>query len=71
MREWLKNIRITQGFTQSDVANMTNVDVTTINKIELGSRRPSPELAKKIAEVLGFDWTLFYQDEEAADKQVG
>ena len=54
--------------SQKDVANLASVDVTTINKIELGERRPSPELAKKIAAVLGFDWTRFFEDEE--DKET-
>lgn len=67
MREWFKKLRLKADLTQSDVANMANVDVTTINKIELGERRPSVETAKAIAEVLNFDWTKFYENE----KEVG
>ncbi len=68
MRSWFKNLRITENLSQNNVAIMSGVDVTTINKIELGERRPSVEVAKKIAEVLnfkkyGFDWTKFYEDE--------
>jgi len=43
---------------------MSGIDVTMYNKIELGSRTPSVETAKSIAAVLGFDWTLFYRDED-------
>jgi|LSQX01.1.fsa_nt_gb transcriptional regulator with XRE-family HTH domain len=64
MREWFRNIRIKKELTQLNVAEIAGVDVTTISKIELGERRPSPELAKAIAKVLDFDWTLFYPDEE-------
>jgi transcriptional regulator with XRE-family HTH domain len=35
-----------------------------VSKIELGERRPSVEVAKKIAAVLFFDWTLFFEDDE-------
>lgn len=62
MREWLKNLRLSKGLTQNKIAKMVGVDVTTINKIELGKRRPSPETAKAIAAVLEFDWTLFYEN---------
>jgi transcriptional regulator with XRE-family HTH domain len=68
LRTWLKNIRTEKNLTQSEIAKMAGVDVTMISKIELGERRPSVEVAKKIAAVLGFDWTRFYDDEQAASK---
>ncbi len=64
MRTWLKDIRAKNKLTQQEVANAANVDVTMISKIELGERRPSVEVAKKIASVLGFPWTRFYEDED-------
>ena len=64
MRTWLKDIRAKNELTQQEVANAANVDVTMISKIELGDRRPSVEVAKKIAAVLGFKWTRFYEDED-------
>lgn len=63
MRTWLKDIRAKKELTQQEVANAANVDVTMISKIELGERRPSVEVAKKIASVLEFPWTRFYEDE--------
>ncbi len=68
MRTWLKDIRAKKELTQQEVANAANVDVTMISKIELGERQPSVKVAKKIASVLGFDWTLFYQDEDELTK---
>jgi len=56
VRYWLRNIRTSKKLTQSDIANMAGVDVTMVSKIELGERRPSVNLAKRIADVLGFDW---------------
>ena len=73
MRTWLKNIRTEKNLTQSEIAKMAGVDVTMISKIELGERRPSVEVAKKIAAVLGFNWTRFFEDdsndEQAASKE--
>jgi len=63
LRTWLKDIRAKKELTQQEVANAANVDVTMISKIELGERRPSVEVAKKIASVLGFNWTRFFEDE--------
>lgn len=63
MRIWLKDIRAQQNMTQQEVAKAANVDVTMISKIELGERRPSVDVAKKIAAVLGFKWTRFFEDE--------
>lgn len=68
MRIWLKDIRAQQNMTQQEVAKAANVDVTMISKIELGERQPSVKVAKKIASVLGFDWTLFYQDEDEGEE---
>ena len=68
LRTWLKDLRAQQNMTQQEVANAANVDVTMISKIELGERRPSVEVAKKIASVLGFNWTKFYEDEDETTK---
>jgi putative transcriptional regulator len=71
LRTWLKDIRAKKELTQQEVANAANVDVTMISKIEVGERRPSVKVAKRIAAVLGFDWTRFYEDDEqAASKEV-
>ncbi len=64
MRTWLKDIRAKKELTQQEVANAANVDVTMISKIEVGERQPSVKVAKRIAAVLGFDWTRFYEDED-------
>ena len=68
MRTWLKDIRAKNELTQQEVANAANVDVTMISKIELGERRPSVEVAKKIASVMGFNWTRFFEDEDDLTK---
>jgi putative transcriptional regulator len=61
MRDWLRNKRLEKQLTQAQLAKMVGADATMISKIEVGERRPSVELAKRIAEALGFDWTRFYE----------
>lgn len=63
MRIWLKKLRKTKNLTQSELANMCSVKRTTITEIENGNSNPSVETAKAIANVLGFDWTKFYEEE--------
>lgn len=56
----LKKMREDKGYTQKRLADETGVTRTAIANIEGGFSKPSIELAKKIGEVLGFDWTLFF-----------
>ena len=49
MRDWLRNKRLEKQLTQAQLAKMVGADATMISKIEVGERRPSVELAKKIA----------------------
>lgn len=64
IRQWLKNIRIEKGMTQKGVAEKVNIAQPSYHQIECGDNNPSVETAQKIAAVLGFDWTLFYPDEQ-------
>jgi len=61
---WLKEIRGAKS--QQTVADEIGIAQSTYASIEGGSRKPSVAMAKKIAAVLGFDWTQFY-DEDAQD----
>lgn len=60
----LKNIRKRANLTQMQLADECGCERSMIGKIENGVTVPSVRLAKKIAKVLNFDWTLFYADEE-------
>lgn len=62
--ELLKTLRIAKGYTQSEVAEIVGIKRNSYGNIEVGVRRPSPEVAKRIGKALGFDWTLFYTDPE-------
>ena len=58
LREWLIALRGNE--TQEQIAKKCGISQNYYCWIELGERRPSVETAKKIAETLGFDWTLFF-----------
>lgn len=62
--KWLKHIRIDADMTQIEVASAVGITQQMYWMIENGERRPSVETAKKIAAVLGFDWTMFFPDEQ-------
>lgn len=61
-RYWLIEYRNKKRLSQSQVANQIKVSQQMYNYIENGKRNPSPKLAKKIADVLNFSWTKFYED---------
>lgn len=61
----LKNVRNKANLTQLALADMCGCGRTTICMIENGKLKPSVKLAKKIGGALGFDWTLFYEDEKS------
>jgi|GEM_PF-6089627 transcriptional regulator with XRE-family HTH domain len=55
----IKERRNALNLTQKQLADLVGVDRTTISKIENGIR-PSVNCAKKIAQILGLDWTIFF-----------
>lgn len=60
--DWLKELRTEKGMTQAQVAEMANMERAYYSMIEIGLRRPSPEIAIRIGNALGFEWTRFYSD---------
>ena len=62
MRKWLIDIR--NGRTQAQIAKAAGITQQMYSFIELGERRPSVEVAKKIAAVMGFHWTRFFEEED-------
>jgi len=64
MRHWLKELRSESGnMTQEQLAKKVGISRTMITEIENGNANPSVKVAKKIAAVLGFPWTRFYEDD--------
>ncbi len=59
----LKIKREKKRLTQQQLAELVGVDRTLISKIESGAATPSITTAKKIAAVLGLNWTRFFEDD--------
>lgn len=58
----LSEIRAKSGLTQNEVANAAGISRVSYCNIEIGRRKPSVPVAKRIAQVLNFDWTLLFDD---------
>jgi len=64
MRTWLKELRArSSNMTQKELAARVSISRTMITEIENGNANPSVDVAKKIAAVLGFNWTRFFEDD--------
>lgn len=61
MRSWLKTLRIKAGKTMKIVAENAGISECYYSQIENGVRNASVPVAKKIAEILGFDWQKFFE----------
>lgn len=60
--DWLKEVRKGKEMTGAEVAEAVGVTQQFYNFIENGRRRPSVDVAKRIAAVLGFEWTRFFEE---------
>ena len=69
MREWLINIRKSSDYSPKSLAVKCNVARSYYNQIENGKRNPSVPLAQRIAELLSFDWTLFFENAEGVGSE--
>lgn len=65
MRTWLVTLRKEKGFSQKEVATKASISQPTYCDIEHKKLNPGVKTAKRIASVLGFDWTEFYRDRDA------
>lgn len=61
MREWLVQLRKQQGLTQQQVADRAGISRSYYSGIENGTRDGQVDKIKRIADVLGFDWTIFFE----------
>lgn len=62
INEKIKELRNEQNLTQTQLANMSGVNVVTINQIELGKHKPSALTIAKLSKALRTDidtlWSL-------------
>lgn len=62
-RVWLLQLRKKCKLSQQQVADAVLTTQQNYSYIEKGERRPSPELAKKIGSLFGFEWTRFFEED--------
>jgi len=60
---WIEDLRRAKGYSQQRLAQEAGISQSYYSAIVLGVRGVKPRTAKKIAKVLGFDWTKFYEEE--------
>ena len=60
----LKEKRIKKGMTQQEVADAVGITDMAVSYYESGQRIPKPAMAKKLGELLGFDWTELYEEDD-------
>ena len=70
MRNWLIAIRKGKKLSQADVSRAAGIAQPSYCNIENEERGIAVKTAKKIAEVLGFDWTRFYEKEPGEEREV-
>ncbi|UOE96048.1 helix-turn-helix transcriptional regulator [Alkalihalobacillus sp. LMS39] len=62
-RLWLEDLRKKNKLTHQEVANHIKISRQYYGMIESGERAPSVTIAKKLGKILGFKWTLFFENE--------
>ncbi|MCX7779646.1 MAG: helix-turn-helix transcriptional regulator [Negativicutes bacterium] len=78
-RVWLEQVLHNKKLTHQKAANSIGIERSYFTQIVNGRRRPSPEIAQKIGQALGFDWTIFFDrdcgvkphDDQAATVEPG
>ncbi|KWX79957.1 helix-turn-helix transcriptional regulator [Paenibacillus jilunlii] len=69
MRHWLKQIRLSKGLTQFQVAEMSGISRSYYADIERGTANAGGSTAKSIADVLGFEMSLFFAQQGRVSRQ--
>ncbi|MBF7128346.1 helix-turn-helix transcriptional regulator [Pediococcus pentosaceus] len=62
-RTWLKDYRDHFNYTQSDIAELLGVAVTTYASYEQGYRTPKVTSAKRYADKMKIDWNYFFTED--------
>lgn len=61
----MARLRKEKRLTQAELAQALGVSQRMVAACEMGERRPSVDLAKKIGAELGFPWTDFFEEDAA------
>lgn len=63
LQNLLTKKRAMLGYTHQEIADSLGLGITRqyYSMIEKGERRPSVKVAKKLGELLGINWTVFFE----------
>ena len=64
----IKYLRKSKNITQEKLAEITNMDITSLSKIETGRNYPQPETLEKIANALGIEISQLFVFSENLSK---
>lgn len=62
LNQKLIDLRTQKGLSQEAVAEQSGISRVYYTMIENGTKCPAPKVAKKIANVLGIEWTIFFEN---------
>lgn len=71
MRAWLVEARRKANLSQKAICSKIGISQPTYWEYEHDVSTPKPPNAMKIADVLGFSWTRFYEDENRKEGKAG
>lgn len=58
----LLNLREAAGLSQEELGRKLGISRQAVSQIETGKNTPKVSTAKKLGEILGFDWTEMFND---------
>ncbi|PAQ15097.1 transcriptional regulator [Bacillaceae bacterium SAOS 7] len=62
-RKWLKDRRLNKKLTQDEVSKKALISRSFYTHLENGNKNPSVDVAKRLGQILSFDWTIFFAHE--------
>ena len=71
MRAWLVEARQKAKLSQKAICSKIGISQPTYWEYEHDVSTPTPQNAMKIASVLGFPWTRFYEDNNGKEGKAG
>ncbi|MDR2656111.1 MAG: helix-turn-helix domain-containing protein [Oscillospiraceae bacterium] len=66
---YICNMRKQARLTQSEVARTVGISTAAYKYIENQKRNPSIKVAKRLGNYFGFDWKLFFEENETQSKE--
>ena len=71
-KDWIKQARKQNGYSQKELAELVGVHVTNISRYERGENRPTAEVLSRLADVLGvsLDFLMSGSVDQAASNSI-